>query len=116
MIPAEAKGSQDFDVVVVGGALSGAATATLLLRENPGLRLLIIEKSTRFARRVGEATVEVSAFFIGIRLTNCTLKLKKDTRLQIVDPIPAKFGLVRRPAAALKAPLSGACARFSASI
>ena len=23
-----------------------------------------------------------------IRLTNCTLKLKKDTRLQIVDPIP----------------------------
>jgi hypothetical protein len=51
-----------------------------------------------------------------IRLTNCTLKLKKDTRLQIVNPIPAKFGLVRRPAAALKAPLSGACARFSASI
>jgi hypothetical protein len=52
----------------------------------------------------------------GIRLTNCTLKLKKDTRLQIVNPIPAKFGLVRRPAAALKAPLSGACARFSSSI
>ncbi|MGA7532631.1 MAG: hypothetical protein WBW27_12160, partial [Pseudolabrys sp.] len=51
-----------------------------------------------------------------IRLTNRTLKLKKDTRLQIVNPIPAKFGLVRRPAAALKAPLSGACARFSASI
>ena len=32
-----------------------------------------------------------------IRLTNCTLKLKKDTRLQIVNPIPAKFGLARRP-------------------
>jgi hypothetical protein len=27
-----------YDVVVVGGALSGAATATLLLRQNPGLR------------------------------------------------------------------------------
>ena len=54
-----------YDVVVIGGALSGAATATLLLRNNPGLKLLIVEKSTRFTRRVGEATVEVSAFFMG---------------------------------------------------
>src|ERR1044072_4060577 len=55
----------DYDVVVIGGALSGAATATLLLRQNPGLRLLIVEKSAQFGRRVGEATVEVSAFFLG---------------------------------------------------
>ena len=54
-----------YDVVVMGGALSGAATATLLLRQNPGLRLLIVEKSEQFTRRVGEATVEVSAFFMG---------------------------------------------------
>src|ERR1700676_5330797 len=54
-----------YDVVVVGGSLSGAATATLLLRKNPGLKLLVVEKSTQFARRVGEATVEVSAFFLG---------------------------------------------------
>ncbi|HSI15011.1 MAG TPA: NAD(P)/FAD-dependent oxidoreductase [Chthoniobacter sp.] len=54
-----------YDVVVIGGALSGAATATLLLRQNPGLRLLIVEKSARLTRRVGEATVEVSAFFMG---------------------------------------------------
>jgi 2-polyprenyl-6-methoxyphenol hydroxylase-like FAD-dependent oxidoreductase len=27
----------DYDVVVIGGALSGAATATLLLRSNQGL-------------------------------------------------------------------------------
>src|ERR1700726_837124 len=54
-----------YDVVVVGGSLSGAATATLLLRKNPGLELLIVEKSTHFTRRVGEATVEVSAFFLG---------------------------------------------------
>src|ERR1700722_5403758 len=57
--------SQLYDVVVIGGSLSGAATATLLLRKNPGLKLLIVEKSTHFARRVGEATVEVSAFFLG---------------------------------------------------
>ncbi len=62
---AASKESLIYDVVVIGGSLSGAATATLLLRKNPGLKLLIVEKSTHFTRRVGEATVEVSAFFIG---------------------------------------------------
>ena len=54
-----------YDVVIIGGALSGAATATLLLRQNPGIRLLIVEKSAQLSRRVGEATVEVSAYFMG---------------------------------------------------
>ncbi|HZV34506.1 MAG TPA: NAD(P)/FAD-dependent oxidoreductase [Verrucomicrobiae bacterium] len=53
-----------FDVVIVGGALSGAATAILLLREKPDLRILIIEKSTVFTRKVGEATVEISTYFL----------------------------------------------------
>jgi flavin-dependent dehydrogenase len=57
--------SSTYDVVIIGGAFAGAATATLLLRQNPGLRLLIVEKSEQFSRRVGEATVEVSAYFMG---------------------------------------------------
>jgi flavin-dependent dehydrogenase len=57
--------SSTYDVVIIGGALSGAATAVLLLRQNPGLRLLIVEKSAKLSRRVGEATVEVSAYFLG---------------------------------------------------
>ena len=56
---------ETYDVVVIGGALSGAATATLLLRKNPGIRILIVEKSEKLTRRVGEATVEVSAYFMG---------------------------------------------------
>ena len=52
------------DVVIVGGALAGAATAILLLRERPGLRVVVVEKSAAFSRRVGEATVEISGYFL----------------------------------------------------
>lgn len=65
MDPATAASPDEFDVVVMGGALSGAATATLLLRQNPGIRVAIVERSTCFPRKVGEATVEVSAYFMG---------------------------------------------------
>src|SRR6516225_425397 len=51
------------DVAIIGGALSGAAAAILLLRERPQLKVLILEKSESFGRRVGEATVEVSGYF-----------------------------------------------------
>jgi flavin-dependent dehydrogenase len=54
-----------YDVIIIGGALSGASAALLLLRQTPSLRLLIIEKSPKFTRRVGEATVEVSTYFLG---------------------------------------------------
>jgi flavin-dependent dehydrogenase len=60
-------GSTDtsYDVIVIGGALAGAATAILLKREQPQLRILILEKSAAFGRRVGEATVEISGYFLG---------------------------------------------------
>jgi flavin-dependent dehydrogenase len=54
-----------YDVVIVGGALAGAASAILLKRELPCLRILILEKSSVFGRRVGEATVEISGYFLG---------------------------------------------------
>src|ERR671935_3042819 len=63
--PAQSDDKDFYDVVIMGGALSGAATATLLLRQNPGIRILILEKSAKLGRRVGEATVEVSAYFMG---------------------------------------------------
>jgi flavin-dependent dehydrogenase len=57
--------TRSYDVVIIGGALAGAATAILLLRENPKLRVLVVEKTTTFPRKVGEATVEVSAYYLG---------------------------------------------------
>lgn len=56
--------NHSYDVVIIGGALSGAATALILLREQPQLRVLIVEKSAVFTRRVGEATVEISTYFL----------------------------------------------------
>src|SRR2546426_12662629 len=58
-------GSLPCDVAIIGGALAGAATAIVLLRERPDLKVLVLEKSTAFGRRVGEATVEVSGYFLG---------------------------------------------------
>jgi flavin-dependent dehydrogenase len=55
----------NYDVVIIGGSLAGAASATLLLRECPDMRVLVVERSAHFGRRVGEATVEVSAYFLG---------------------------------------------------
>src|SRR5690242_5469734 len=56
--------NKPYDVAIVGGALAGAATAILLKRELPQLRVVILEKSTSFGRRVGEATVEISGYFL----------------------------------------------------
>jgi flavin-dependent dehydrogenase len=54
----------DYDVVIVGGAFSGAATALMLKRKQPEARVVIIEKTTAFDRKVGESTTEVSSCYM----------------------------------------------------
>lgn len=53
-----------YDVVVAGGAVAGAATAILLRWRVPNARVLVVEKSEAFDWKVGESTVEVSAYFL----------------------------------------------------
>lgn len=53
-----------YDVVVVGGAVAGASTAILLKRQMPHLSILVIEKTEKFDWKVGESTVEISAYFL----------------------------------------------------
>lgn len=65
---ANAGSTSDYDHLIIGGAVAGAATALLLLRRDPALRIAIVEKSEVFKRRVGESTVEISAAFLGREL------------------------------------------------
>ncbi len=62
--PSDTPVDPSYDVVVIGGAISGAATAVLLRRRMPNLKVLIVEKSAAFDWKVGESTVEVSAYFL----------------------------------------------------
>ena len=54
----------DYDVVIIGGAFSGAATALVLKRKHPAARILLIEKAAEFDRKVGESTTEVSSCYL----------------------------------------------------
>ena len=56
--------SFDYDAVIIGGAFSGAATALMIKRQQPAARLLIIEKTAEFDRKVGESTTEVSSCYM----------------------------------------------------
>jgi 2-polyprenyl-6-methoxyphenol hydroxylase-like FAD-dependent oxidoreductase len=50
--------SFDCDVVIIGGAFSGAATALILKRKRAETRVLIIEKTAEFDRKVGESDLD----------------------------------------------------------
>jgi flavin-dependent dehydrogenase len=54
----------DYDVVIIGGAFSGAATALMLKRKRPDARVLIVEKTQEFDRKVGESTTELSSCYM----------------------------------------------------
>ena len=54
----------DYDVVIIGGAFSGAATALMLKRKYPDARVLLVEKAAAFDRKVGESTTELSSCYM----------------------------------------------------
>jgi len=62
LIHAAEQPSTAYDLVITGGAFSGAATATLVRYWQPSARVLVIERGERFGRGVGEATVECSGY------------------------------------------------------
>lgn len=69
--------STDYDVVIMGGAFSGSSSALLLKRTLPDLRILIIERTEEFDRKVGESTSEVSGIFL-TRVLKLGMQLSRD--------------------------------------
>ncbi len=53
-----------YDVVIIGGGFAGSSSALLLQRFAPDCRVLILERATTFDKKVGEATVELSSYFL----------------------------------------------------
>ncbi len=64
MTPAGPSSEGRYDVVVIGGGFAGSASALLLQRFVPDCRVLILERATAFDKKVGEATVELSSYFL----------------------------------------------------
>ena len=64
MSTTENTGSPDYDVIILGGAFSGSAAATLLKRSHPEARVLVVERQAQFDRKVGESTSEVAGCFL----------------------------------------------------
>ena len=53
-----------YDVAVIGGGLTGSATALLLKRAAPGLRVLLADERLQADRKVGESAIELSSWFL----------------------------------------------------
>ena len=78
-----------YDVVVLGGAFSGASTAMLLKRDHPEISVLVVEKSKQFDAKVGEATTEMSAMFL-------TRRLAQWRHLELDQSFEGQVGIRRR--------------------
>lgn len=59
-----AAAAADYDVVIMGGSFSGASAGMMLKREHPEMRILIVERTVHFDRKVGESTSEVAGCFL----------------------------------------------------
>lgn len=54
----------EFDVVIIGGSFCGTSAGLLLRRQRPETRVLILERSVEFDRKVGESTSEMAGCFL----------------------------------------------------
>ncbi len=68
MLPRRMVVDSQYDVVIIGAAFSGASLALMLRREFSDLRVLVVDRSEKFDRKVGEATTEIAGNFLHKRL------------------------------------------------
>ncbi|MGI9435449.1 MAG: NAD(P)/FAD-dependent oxidoreductase [Geminicoccaceae bacterium] len=53
-----------YEIVIIGGGFAGSSSALLLRQLMPEANILILERTSTFDRKVGEATIELSAYFL----------------------------------------------------
>lgn len=53
-----------WDIAIIGGGLSGSATAIELLRRNPSLRVILLESKPEQGDAAGETSSEVGSYFL----------------------------------------------------
>ncbi len=56
--------NKEFDAIIIGGAFSGTSAGVLLKRKHPEAKVLIVEQSEEFDRKVGESTSELAGCFL----------------------------------------------------
>lgn len=54
---------EKFDLIILGGGISGSLLAISLLKKQPSFKILILEKSIEFPQKVGESTSDITALF-----------------------------------------------------
>ena len=61
-------GPADYDVVIMGGGMAGSGLARQLKRQNPSIRILVVEKNTfpcpEIAFKVGESVTELGSYYL----------------------------------------------------
>lgn len=57
----ETGSNKKFDIIILGGGISGTLLAIALLKNQPKIKVLILEKSIEFPQKVGESTSDLSS-------------------------------------------------------
>ena len=74
-----------FDVVILGGGISGSLFALNLTNSNKNLSILILDKKIKSKLKVGEATADLSSIFLNRLGINHLLKEQtKKTGLRFI--------------------------------
>lgn len=76
---------KNYDVVILGGGASGSLFALNLIKREPSLSILILDKNEIFSSKVGEATSEVSSIFLNrLGISPILKKQSRKTGLRFV--------------------------------
>ncbi|GAB5417070.1 MAG: hypothetical protein Crog4KO_19360 [Crocinitomicaceae bacterium] len=57
------KEKEVFDVIIIGGGVAGSLMGISLMRKEPNLKVVIVERNASFPKKVGESTSDISTLY-----------------------------------------------------